>query len=154
MTDLRDARGSVDGGGAEVIAAGKQRALPFARAQARIALARRRVGCDVERGLHGIRLLDARRSAKVAHLTRVVAVAQQLFQAADERRVSMVSAAGMHRVDARRPGDALTFARGEGIASMEDLLLWRWSTLVQITSAWMLMVFFIVVRRSTGRRER
>ena len=42
---------------------------------------------------------------------------------------------------------------GEGIASMEELLLWRWSTLVQITSAWMLMVFFIVVRRSTGRRE-
>lgn len=36
---------------------------------------------------------------------------------------------------------------------MEELLLWRWSTLVQITSAWMLMVFFIVVRRSTGRRE-
>jgi len=36
---------------------------------------------------------------------------------------------------------------------MEELLLWRWSTLVQITSAWMLMVFFIVVRRSSGRRE-
>ena len=36
---------------------------------------------------------------------------------------------------------------------MEELLLWRWSTLVQITSAWMLMVFFWVVRRSTARDD-
>lgn len=36
---------------------------------------------------------------------------------------------------------------------MEELLLWRWSTLVQITSAWMLMLFFVVVRRASGRRE-
>lgn len=36
---------------------------------------------------------------------------------------------------------------------MEELLLWRWSTLVQITSAWMLMVFFWVVRRSTARHD-
>lgn len=36
---------------------------------------------------------------------------------------------------------------------MEELLLWRWSTLVQITSAWMLMGFFWRVRRSTGRDD-
>ena len=47
----------------------------------------------------------------------------------------------------------VTLCAGKGDAVMEELLLWRWSTLVQITSAWMLMVFFIVVRRSTGRRE-
>lgn len=35
----------------------------------------------------------------------------------------------------------------------EQLLLWQWSTLVQITSAWMLMVFFWVVRRSTARAD-
>lgn len=36
---------------------------------------------------------------------------------------------------------------------MEELLLWRWSTLVQISSAWMLMGFFWVVRRSTARDD-
>lgn len=36
---------------------------------------------------------------------------------------------------------------------MEYLLLWRWSTLVQITSAWMLMVFFWAVRRSAARDD-
>ena len=43
VTDLRDAKGSVDGGGAEVIplaAFGQKRIAPFARAQARIASGR------------------------------------------------------------------------------------------------------------------
>ena len=57
-TDLRDAKGSVDGVGTEIIplAVKRQRAAPFARAQARIASGRWHVGCDVERGLHGIRV--------------------------------------------------------------------------------------------------
>lgn len=36
---------------------------------------------------------------------------------------------------------------------MGELLLWQWSTTVQITSAWMLMLFFWTVRRHTGRSD-
>lgn len=55
VTDLRDAKGSVDGGGAEVIplAAKLQCIAPFARAQACIALGRWRQCSDVEGGFHG-----------------------------------------------------------------------------------------------------
>jgi len=34
-----------------------------------------------------------------------------------------------------------------------ELLLWRWSTLVQITSDLMIAVFFVALARSVGRRE-
>ncbi|HTA64938.1 MAG TPA: hypothetical protein VK753_05490, partial [Xanthomonadaceae bacterium] len=34
-----------------------------------------------------------------------------------------------------------------------ELLLWRWSTLVQITSDLMIAMFFIALARSLGRRE-
>lgn len=55
VTDLRDAEGSVDGGGAEIIplAAKLQCIAPFARAQARIALGRWQQCSDVEDGGHG-----------------------------------------------------------------------------------------------------
>lgn len=56
MTDLRDAGGSVDGGGAEIIPLADlehQRIAPFARAQARIALGRGQQCSDVEGGFHG-----------------------------------------------------------------------------------------------------
>lgn len=36
---------------------------------------------------------------------------------------------------------------------MEELLLWRWSTAVQISSAVLVAVFFVVFGRSTGRLE-
>lgn len=62
VTDLRDAQGSVDVGGAVVAhAAGLQRAAPFARAQARIARGRWLFGCDVEGVRHGIRVGKNRR---------------------------------------------------------------------------------------------
>ena len=56
VTDLRDAKGSVDGGGAEIIPLADlehQRIAPFARAQARIALGRGHQCSDVEGGFHG-----------------------------------------------------------------------------------------------------
>ena len=55
VTDLRDAEGSVDGGGAQIIplAAKLQRIAPFARAQACIALGRCQQCSDVEDGGHG-----------------------------------------------------------------------------------------------------
>jgi diguanylate cyclase (GGDEF)-like protein len=93
--------------------------------------------------------------AKVAHLTRAFFVWQHFFYITDER----FDDTGLRRTHARAIDGAARHrtARyplpGEGGAVMEELLLWRWSTLVQITSAWMLMVFFIVVRRSTGRRD-
>ena len=59
VTDLRDAQGSVDGGGAGVIpqAAGLRRAVQFARTRARTAHGRWHVGCDVHGRLHGIRVV-------------------------------------------------------------------------------------------------
>ena len=56
VTDLRDAKGSVDGGGAEIIPLADlehQRIAPFARAQARIALGRGHQCSNVEGGFHG-----------------------------------------------------------------------------------------------------
>ena len=56
VTDLRDAKGSVDKGGAVVIphaACGQERIAPFTRAQARIALGRSQQCSHVEDGGHG-----------------------------------------------------------------------------------------------------
>ncbi|MBD8525235.1 GGDEF domain-containing protein [Pseudomarimonas arenosa] len=36
---------------------------------------------------------------------------------------------------------------------MAELLLWQWSTAVQISSAALVAIFFVAFRRSTGRRE-
>ena len=91
VTDLRDAKGSVDVGGAEVIplaALGQKRIAPFARAQARIALGRWQQCSDVEGMRHGISCSKESPVAKVAHLTRAFFVWQQNFYITDERHAS------------------------------------------------------------------
>ena len=96
VTDLRDAKGSVDGGGAEIIplaATGQKRIAPFARAQARIALGRWQQCSDVEGMRHGIRVFEESPEGEVAHLTRAFFVWQQNFYITDERRISCNPAA-------------------------------------------------------------
>ena len=91
VTDLRDAKGSVDVGGALVIplaAFGQKRIAPFARAQARIALGRWQQCSDVEGMRHGISCSKESPVAKVAHLTRAFFVWQQNFYITDERHAS------------------------------------------------------------------
>ena len=88
VTDLRDAKGSVDVGGALVIplaAFGQKRIAPFARAQARIALGRWQQCSDVEGMRHGIRVFEESPEGEVAHLTRAFFVWQQNFYITDER---------------------------------------------------------------------
>ena len=96
VTDLRDAKGSVDVGGALVIplaAFGQKRIAPFARAQARIALGRWQQCSDVEGMRHGIRVFEESPQGEVAHLTRAFFVWQQNFYITDERRNSCRPAA-------------------------------------------------------------
>ena len=96
VTDLRDAKGSVDVGGALVIplaAFGQKRIAPFARAQARIALGRWQQCSDVEGMRHGIRVFEESPQGEVAHLTRAFFVWQQNFYITDERRISCNPAA-------------------------------------------------------------
>jgi hypothetical protein len=88
VTDLRDAKGSVDGGGTLVIphaGFGPERIAPFARAQARIALGRWQQCSDVEGMRHGILVFLESPQGEVAHLTRAFFVWQQIFYITDGR---------------------------------------------------------------------
>ena len=88
MTDLRDAKGSVEVGVAEVIplaACGQERIAPFARAQARIAFRRCQQCSNVEGMRHGIRVFRESPQGEGAHLTRAFFVWQQIFYITDER---------------------------------------------------------------------
>lgn len=90
VTDLRDAKGSVDVGGAEVIphaACGQKRIASFARAQARIALERWQQCSNVEGMRHGIRVFGKSPVGEVAHVTRAFLVWQQNFYITDERQI-------------------------------------------------------------------